>query len=848
MRFSQFNTCVEWSTLAINASYRHLTITTVTDILKPDKEFVTETGKTIKVVKLEEPPKSLPDARRSSCRQTTSLPAEQSPESSNRHHSPGNAEKHKCVLRRKNDLHPAVVNQGVGEKSRRNRSDDKSPKKIKRTLSLPSGLNVPPRPKSANFSTLATGTITIKKKQPNPPPIQVPRDDDVFKKPIPVDKKTPKQPEPPCADGLDVRFDSKLSCTQPVDSAKNMDIQHKKDRGGFPTAKTDSPSKMKNTSSPLEENGGNSNSSSRLSELALEAPQLRLDDTSFSLSTAASTSVQSFGKYQPAVRPEDVSWVEVSSYGKNLSDLDVLFPDSEDAAPPAKPAPKQLKILGEVLEDPQGVVTLRKPLRHKFAEAGSRGNDLPPDLQGKSLDLASKPDCNLDVSSSEICRSLSASSFSSIKEGSYVVSRSETVDGGSSYRRFVKPFRGRQGNRSDHSSDSISEIVKVSRTLSRGSTVFSEEVSEMQNTLSVSTKTLKFNSSVLQNKIKNEIKKLDRVNESLDTFIESGKNAARTRDQFANLSQCEPSGPSNEPTSTDLVMVRRKSPLPLDDNLDTALVAAPPRMSIHSREPSASSLDVSMSSGNGVDVSKFTVDMIGSDGAQGLSREVHSPQTATANNSFAPSNAKRSDRQGVVERGTSPVPEMKETSEEPIKPSTTEIQAMPATVTRLKFVKMLKKVFVKFFCQLKRITRSLNFDFPTTFSQSESELQPKDYYSDSFEHSSVASETMVGSTASALLQGSPFFTKAMRMPMIKTPLSPRVTIVKRRHSSGSDESMLLSQNDTLSEPSDVDVRVSALEQQLRHRKSELAKLKREYQKNQKERLRSTERNLINQIQ
>ncbi|CAA9994744.1 unnamed protein product [Nesidiocoris tenuis] len=131
--------------------------------------------------------------------------------------------------------------------------------------------------------------------------------------------------------------------------------------------------------------------------------------------------------------------------------------------------------------------------------------------------------------------------------------------------------------------------------------------------------------------------------------------------------------------------------------------------------------------------------------------------------------------ESVVERGTSPVPEMKETSEEPIKPSTTEIQAMPAT-------------------------------------------------------------------------GSPFFTKAMRMPMIKTPLSPRVTIVKRRHSSGSDESMLLSQNDTLSEPSDVDVRVSALEQQLRHRKSELAKLKREYQKNQKERLRSTERNLINQIQ
>lgn len=43
-----------------------------------------------------------------------------------------------------------------------------------------------------------------------------------------------------------------------------------------------------------------------------------------------------------------------------------------------------------------------------------------------------------------------------------------------------------QGALSEHSSDSVSEIVKVSRTVSRGSTVISEEVSEVQNTVSVS--------------------------------------------------------------------------------------------------------------------------------------------------------------------------------------------------------------------------------------------------------------------------------------------------------------------------------------------------------------------------
>lgn len=55
-------------------------------------------------------------------------------------------------------------------------------------------------------------------------------------------------------------------------------------------------------------------------------------------------------------------------------------------------------------------------------------------------------------------------------------------------------------------------------------------------------------------------------------------------------------------------------------------------------------------------------------------------------------------------------------------------------------------------------------------------------------------------------------------------------------------------SETLSEQSDMEVRVSALQQQLKMRKAELEKLRKEFNKSQIERLRAKEQSLINQIQ
>lgn len=88
---------------------------------------------------------------------------------------------------------------------------------------------------------------------------------------------------------------------------------------------------------------------------------------------------------------------------------------------------------------------------------------------------------------------------------------------------------------------------------------------------------------------------------------------------------------------------------------------------------------------------------------------------------------------------------------------------------------------------------------------------------------------------------------ARKMMAIKVPLSPRITL-KRRHSSGSDESLLFSQTETQSEASDMEVRVLALQQQLKQRKAKLEVLHREYKKSQRERLIAKEQSLLSQIQ
>ncbi|KAK9499709.1 hypothetical protein O3M35_002704 [Rhynocoris fuscipes] len=135
-----------------------------------------------------------------------------------------------------------------------------------------------------------------------------------------------------------------------------------------------------------------------------------------------------------------------------------------------------------------------------------------------------------------------------------------------------------------------------------------------------------------------------------------------------------------------------------------------------------------------------------------------------------------------------------------------------------------------------------------TASQSESETHNKEYNSDSFEQSSVISEQLLTNVTTRNSQNSLLDNKRRKsLAALKLPLSPRVTILKRRHSSGSDESILFSQNETLSDQSDMEVRVSALQQQLKMRKVELEKLRKEYNKSQRERLKAKEQALINQI-
>ncbi|KAF6202096.1 hypothetical protein GE061_004493 [Apolygus lucorum] len=777
--------------------------------------------------------------------------------------------------------------------------------------------------------------------------------------------------------------------------------------------------KDKEVSMPLSR-ASSVSSSSRQSDL--DPAIISLTDDRLSSSSLASTSAHSFENYSRFIDQTKVTKNEEPDMSgilplsaNNLtalagdvttSDLSALFPQSskKSMAEISKPLARTvdnrvdaqtIEILGEKFLEPKGVITVRKPLRHRTKVNHSPYNaallEAPPIDLNSSVHEFVNPKRGSDPlnpyrgsisdlpvttpSSPETAHSRSTS-FSSIKEGSYHIAHSDTrsddthktfevapID--SSYHRFIKNIHGTHGPQSEHSSDSVSEIVKVSRTVSRGSTVISEEVSEMQNTLSVSTKNLKFNSSSIQNKIKNEIEQLDRVNQSLSSFMESGK-IVLSRD--ATCSSVVQSESAIEPMSQDVVTVKSRHPVLLDD-IDASLLAVSKNV-LHSREPSGSSLDVSLASANGVDVTKLTVEMFDNlikdeklrseqlvsglkvrmkslcnrtrkdlesiesqrkklieSGLEEEARELKRKQRGhimKMNEEIDEMQRQRalenkacqercmllkqqqqliklllSRRESSVRNSRSSLKsihmsQLDETvryvgsdrnsdiidrkkreyreKEEALRERKKNVEAIVAWKKRLeieeKSVREMEKMIAQSsftaplpesavergtspFTEIKdgvvHDAKTPESRIPASAtSQSESEQQNKDYYSDSFEVSSALSET-TGLATPSLIHGSSLLNKAMKMPMLKVPLAPRATIIKRRHSSGSDESMLLSQNDTLSEQSDVEVRVSALEQQLRHRKSELAKLKREYQKNQKERLRSTEKNLINQI-
>ncbi|XP_043226325.1 centrosome-associated protein 350-like [Amphibalanus amphitrite] len=95
-----------------------------------------------------------------------------------------------------------------------------------------------------------------------------------------------------------------------------------------------------------------------------------------------------------------------------------------------------------------------------------------------------------------------------------------------------------------------------------------------------------------------------------------------------------------------------------------------------------------------------------------------------------------------------------------------------------------------------------------------------------------------------------------RVVPIKSPLSPRlsgpaaaaVKAARRRHSSGSDDSVSFSQNDTCSDQSDVEGRIFALQEELKRRKVEAERLRREQRRKHREKLRQQEQSLRKQLE
>ncbi|XP_015907783.2 uro-adherence factor A isoform X1 [Parasteatoda tepidariorum] len=81
---------------------------------------------------------------------------------------------------------------------------------------------------------------------------------------------------------------------------------------------------------------------------------------------------------------------------------------------------------------------------------------------------------------------------------------------------------------------------------------------------------------------------------------------------------------------------------------------------------------------------------------------------------------------------------------------------------------------------------------------------------------------------------------------IRSPLIPRS--MKRHDSSGSDDSYTISHSETASDQSDIEGRIHALTEQLRRRRAEAEKLKREHKKKYREQLKEKELSLQKQLE
>ncbi|XP_073975607.1 uncharacterized protein isoform X3 [Rhodnius prolixus] len=526
---------------------------------------------------------------------------------------------------------------------------------------------------------------------------------------------------------------------------------------------------------------------------------------------------------------------------------------------------------------------------------------------------------------------------------------------------------------SDQSS-SYSEIVQVSRTLSRGSTVISE-VSEVHT---LSSQSVKYNSSSLQNRIKNEIQQLNRLEENISSILDTTRiSPQKEKDVSQNVRKGDQAN-----CSYDVQSVNSYTSCSIDQQTSEVNITD---MVENKREFGVGLLDISDI--NGLKISTFSLEMLNDllkdedlkaehhaavmkmrekaliDRAkaeiaylemqkrelkeQGRDEEVRNIkkrqrgvvvrvdeeiqeierirkaeknaskerklliqqqqqllklQLGAKYNTLkrTPSNNKvqrsivhrlpSNTSEGIInyERGTSLTPYLErktrelQEKENSLMARKKNIESIVAWKQRLdqeeKKVQEMEKLLAlppsllpKPNKAIDRGTSPMRFNVDTvvhptseeisksrmqstpsqiaTASHSDSETQNKEYNSDSFEQSSVISDQLLSNVTVRSIQNSILDNKRRKsMAALKVPLSPRVTILKRRHSSGSDDSILFSQNETLSEQSDMEVRVSALQQQLKMRKAELEKLRKEFNKSQIERLRAKEQSLINQIQ
>ncbi|GFS89161.1 centrosome-associated protein 350 [Trichonephila clavipes] len=135
---------------------------------------------------------------------------------------------------------------------------------------------------------------------------------------------------------------------------------------------------------------------------------------------------------------------------------------------------------------------------------------------------------------------------------------------------------------------------------------------------------------------------------------------------------------------------------------------------------------------------------------------------------------------------------------------------------------------------------------PSVKSYTMKKSSSSDIYSESFE--STASQKGMSPVPDASVRSSTSISNGKKEKgfTIKSPLAPRN--FRRHDSSGSDDSYTISHSETASDQSDIEVRIHALAEELRRRKYEAEKLKREQKRKYREHLKGTELSLQKQVE